>query len=136
MKVVIDTNVIVSGLLKPYGHPAEIIRLLLIGHIRISYDSRILTEYLEVLNRPKFKLNGKNTSIFIKEIEKLGHLETSLPLKKSLPDPDDNMFLETALAGNVECIITGNLNHYPEKLCSGMRVLSPAQFINVYKNSL
>lgn len=136
MRVVIDTNVIVSALLNPYGNPAEIIKLILTGNINIYYDSRIITEYSEVLNRPKFKLNKKYTSTFIKEIETAGSLVIGLPLLKSLPDPDDNMFLEVAIASNADCIITGNLNHYPEKLCSGIRVLSPAEFINNYKKRL
>ena len=135
MKVVIDTNVIVSGLLNPYGHPAEIIRLLLTGSIKLFYDSRIISEYSEVLNRSKFKFAKENISIFVKEIEMTGILVITLPLKKSLPDPDDNMFLEVALAGNAECIITGNTNHYPEKLCSGIRVLSPTEFMAYYKQS-
>jgi uncharacterized protein len=135
MRVVVDTNVIVSGLINPYGNPAEIIKLLLLGYLNIYYDSRILGEYSEVLNRPKFKLLKENISIFIKEIEMSGTLVTSLPLKKSLPDPDDDMFLEVALAGNVECIITGNINHFPVKLCSSIRVLSPIEFIAGYKKS-
>jgi putative PIN family toxin of toxin-antitoxin system len=135
VKVVIDTNVIVSGLLNPYGHPAEIIRLLLTGSLKLFYDSRIISEYSEVLNRPKFKFDNKNVSIFIKEVEMAGTLVSTLPLKKSLPDPDDNMFLEAALAGNAECIVTGNTNHYPKKLCSGIRVLSPTEFMSYYQQN-
>ena len=135
MKVVIDTNVIVSGLLNPYRHPAEILRLLLTGSLKLFYDARIISEYSEVLNRSKFQFDKENISIFVKEIETAGTPVIPLPLKKSLPDPDDNMFLEAALAGNAECIITGNTNHYPKKLCSGIRVLSPTEFVSYYQQS-
>ena len=133
MNVAIDTNVIVSGLLNPYGHPAEIIRLLLTGSLKLFYDSRIISEYSEVLNRSKFQFDKENVSIFVKEIEVTGTSVIPLPLEKSLPDPDDNMFLEVALAGNAECIITGNTSHYPRKLCSGIRVLSPTEFMSYYQ---
>ena len=54
MKVVIDTNIIVSGLLTPFGSPSEILRLLALGKLIICFDTRIMAEYLGVLNRPKF----------------------------------------------------------------------------------
>lgn len=132
MKTVVDTNVIVSALLNPYGHAAKIVRLLLAGHINICYDQRILSEYKEVLNRPKFDFNKEHIDAFLDEIKYTGHQVLSTPLKKSLPDPNDNMFLEVAIAGNVEYIITGNLNHFPKQLCQGVQVYSLAGFMKNY----
>jgi putative PIN family toxin of toxin-antitoxin system len=132
MKVVIDTNIIVSGLITPFGHSAEILRLLAAGKILICLDARILVEYFEVLKRPKFNFNKDDISILLKEIELTGEFSTSIPIKKSLPDPNDNMFLEVALPGNAECIITGNSNHFPAKLCSDVKIFSPAKFINYF----
>ena len=48
-----DTNIIVTGFLTPFGNPPEILRLLVIGKLIICFDTRILAEYFEVLNRPK-----------------------------------------------------------------------------------
>ena len=59
MKVVIDTNVIVSGLLTPFGNSAEIVRMITSGKLNLCFDARILTEYEEVLKRPKFKFSGE-----------------------------------------------------------------------------
>jgi len=56
LKVVIDTNVLVSGLLKRGTPPAEVIADLLEGDLRVLYDGRIIDEYGEVLARPKFKI--------------------------------------------------------------------------------
>jgi len=133
MKLVIDTNVIVSGLLTPFGNSAEILRLFADRKLILYYDSRILTEYYEVLNRPKFDFNKEKISVILKEIELSGELIIGIPLKESLPDPDDNMFLEVALAGKVECIVTGNLNHFPQNSCFGISIFSPAEFVNYYK---
>lgn len=133
MKVVIDTNIIVSGLLSPFGHSAEILRLLAIGQLITCYDTRILVEYFEVLNRAKFKFNNNDISILLKEIESTGEFATGIPIKISLPDPDDNMFLEVALASNAECLITGNSNHFPKKLCPGVKIFSPSEFLTYFK---
>lgn len=135
MKVVIDTNVIVSGLLNPYGPPAEILRLLLTGSLLLFYDIRIISEYFEVLNRPRFQFDKENVSLIISEIETSGIPVITHPLKKLLPDPSDKMFLEVALAGQAEYIITGNKKHFPENVCSGIKILSPAEFIPYYKKS-
>jgi putative PIN family toxin of toxin-antitoxin system len=54
MRVVLDTNVIISGMISIEGTPAQIVNLLINGRITLLYDSRILKEYVEVLNRKKF----------------------------------------------------------------------------------
>ena len=133
MKVVIDTNIIVSGLLTPYGNSAEIIRLIVNGNLTLCFDSRIYAEYHEVLDRPKFNCDKEKISTLLKEIEFTGELALGIPLKESLPDPDDNMFLEIALAGNAECIITGNLNHFLKELCFSIPVFSPSIFVSYYR---
>ena len=51
MNVVLDTNVLVSGLISPFGPPADIVRLLAAGAIRVCYDACIFGEYREVLSR-------------------------------------------------------------------------------------
>ena len=133
MKVVIDTNIIVSGLLTPYGNSAEILRLIVNSKLTLSYDSRIFTEYYEVLNRPKFNFEKEKISTLLKEIELTGELALGIPLKEFLPDPDDNMFLEIALESNAECIMTGNLNHFPKDLCFSIPVFSPSLFVSYYR---
>ncbi len=133
MKVVVDTNIIVSGLLTPYGNSAEIIRLIVNSKLTLCYDSRIYTEYYEVLNRPKFNFQKEKISTLLKEIEFTGELAIGIPLNESLPDPDDNMFLEIALESNAECIITGNLNHFPKDFCFNIPVFSPSLFVSYYK---
>ena len=135
MRVVADTNVIVSGLLNPYGIPAEILRLLLAGELIPVYDSRIISEYREVLYRPKFKFNIESINVLVKEIEEIGSLVLPVSIKSSLPDPDDNIFLEAAIAGDAKIIITGNKSHFPKKLFSGIHVFSPSELIDFYRRS-
>ena len=133
MNVVIDTNILVSGLLTPFGNPSEILRLVALGKLSICYDARIIAEYNAVLKRPKFKFNQETVSILIKEFQLTGEFTVGVPLNESLPDKDDNMVLEVALGSNAECIITGNLHHFPKKLCLGVNIYSPSSFLDFYK---
>lgn len=132
MKVVIDTNVLVSGLLSPYGASAEIVRMAVAGSLEILYDARIIFEYREVLSRPKFSFEKPNVDILIEFVEHYGIPVAATPLSIHLPDVDDEPFLEVAISGKAECLITGNTTHYPMRSKYKMRVLTPRQFINRY----
>ena len=133
MNLVLDTNVIVSGLLAPFSPPAEIVRMVSMGELRLFLDARLLSEYSDVLRRPKFRFNPELVADFLNHIEHAGIFAAGRPLAVSLPDPDDAPFLEVALAGPAECLVTGNLGHYPVRAREGMPVLSPAQFLEHYK---
>lgn len=133
MKVVLDTNVIVSGLLTPFGTSGEIVHLVSSGKLVLQYNTRILLEYREVLCRPKFNFNKEQIDLLLDYIKEHGQLASTTPLKNSLPDPDDESFLETAIGGKAECLITGNKGHYPRQFREGIKILSPSDFINFYR---
>ena len=133
MIVVLDTNVVVSGILKPYSKSAAILRQVADGAIQLAYDLRILSEYRDVLRRPKFNFAKENIEAFLDQVEQEGVLVLVKPLKKHLPDPDDEPFLEVALSGGVKAIVTGNKRHFPRKNCLGVKVLSPGEFLEGVK---
>ena len=133
MKVVLDTNVIVSGLLSPFGPPGEIIRMAASGLMELCYDARVLSEYQNVLTRQKFSFDQTHVENLLEQIKVCGHLTTGEPLAKRLPDPDDELFLEVALGGKAQYLVTGNLKHYPAKKRQGMRVVSPGEFLEIYR---
>ena len=130
MNIVLDTNVLVAGLLSPFGPCGEIVRMVSSGELTLSFDARILTEYEEVLSRPKFKFEKDKVSALLDYIVHRGLTVASSPLSQSF---DDEPFLEVAIAGEVECLITGNHVHFPSKLCQGVTVLSPSEFLIFYK---
>ena len=132
MRVVIDTNVLVSGLLSPYGASAEIVRMIVAGALNLLYDARIIYEYREVLSRPKFSFEKPNVDILMEFIEHYGIPIAAMPLSVHLPDADDEPFLEVAISGKAECLITGNAAHYPMRPKRKTQVLTPRQFINRY----
>ena len=133
MIIVLDTNVIVSGLLTPFGSSGEIVRMISTVKLILEYDSRILLEYQEVLNRPKFQFDKDQIDSLIDYIRKNGQAVSPGPLNRNLPDPDDAPFLEVAIEGKTEYLVTGNKVHYPKKFREGIKVLSPTEFINIYR---
>lgn len=134
MIVVIGTNVLVSGLLNPFGKPAAILRLLIQGNLQLAYDTRIIAEYKEVLRRPKFPFSDDTLKPFFEHLKQNGIAASCTPSPKALPDPDDEMFLEVALCSQAEALITGNKEHFPRVICQPVQVYSPAEFLNFYRN--
>ena len=133
MNIVLDTNVLVAGLLSPFGPCGEIVRMVSSAELVLSFDARILTEYREVLARPKFRFDNDKVDPLLDYMEYRGRTVASSPLLQSLPDPDDEPFLEVALAAQATCIITGNHVHFPPDLCLGVKVFSPGDFLTFYK---
>ena len=134
MKIVLDTNVLISGLLKSNSDAGAIVRMLAGGFLQVVYDARIITEYREVLSRPKFALEDTEIETILSIIEAEGLLVVGRPLQERLPDPDDEPFLEVALAGDA-VLITGNGKHYRPTASREVMVLSPAEFISLYRKT-
>jgi putative PIN family toxin of toxin-antitoxin system len=133
MNIVLDANVLVAGLLTPFGVCGEIARMVSSGELTLSFDARILSEYDEVLHRPKFKFAEEKIATLLDYITYQGRTTATSPLKNSLPDPDDEPFLEVAIASRAACLVTGNQGHYTAGLCGKVKVLSPKEFIIFYK---
>jgi putative PIN family toxin of toxin-antitoxin system len=133
MNIVLDTNVLVAGLLSPFGACGEIVLMVASGEITLSFSARILSEYDEVLRRPKFNLEEEKVTALLDYISHQGQAVATSPLAHSLPDPDDETFLETTIASQAACLVTGNQNHFPAGLCHGIMIYSPREFLNFYK---
>ncbi len=128
-----DTNVLVSGLLSPFGPPGEIVRMIAAGALAVCFDARIIAEYRQVLARPKFSLRREDIQALLDQVRAAGVVVAGDPLPANLPDPGDAPFLEVALAGRAACLVTGNLRHYPAPLRQGMRILGPGAFLDFYR---
>lgn len=133
MKIVLDSNVLVAGLLSPFGPCGQIVRMVSSAELTLCLDARILSEYSEVLCRPKFRFEEDKVVALLDYIEYRGRTVASSPLSNSLPDPDDEPFLEIALSGGAKYLVTGNHAHFPPELCKGVKVLSPTEFLKHYK---
>lgn len=136
MRIVLDTNVLVSALLSPFGPPGEILRLITAGMVQVCHDARILGGYREVLLRPAFPFPPARVESLLDQVEADGVPVTAPPLRESLPDPDDEAFLAVALAGEAQFLVAGNLRNYPERCRQGVRVVSPRDFLETYRRAM
>lgn len=128
--VVLDTNVVVSALLKADSPPARLLAAVLRGDLTIAFDARVLTEYRDVLLRPKFGFNPTRVEIVLGAMERDGIAVAALPWDLPMPDPDDSKFLEVASALEPSAVlITGNIRHFPAESCAGVRVETPRNFL-------
>ena len=134
MRIVLDTNVLVSGLLSPFGPPGDVVRLVAAGALSLGVDARILEEYRLVLARPRFGFDAARVAELIAQIEAEGVRGATRPLRLRLPDADDEPFLEVALAVAAEALVTGNIRHFPPSRRVGIRVLSPRAFVEEYRS--
>jgi uncharacterized protein len=133
MKIVLDTNVLVSGLLNPYGPPGQIVVLVAAGELVLCFDPRILAEYRDVLLRPKFEFPQRHVEALLEQIRTVGTSATAIPLPAPLPDRDDEPFLEVAIAASADYLVTGNPRHYPPRRLGGINVVTPAKFLVIYR---
>ncbi len=116
---VIDTNVLVSAMLKFQSVPGQIVNEALLGKLTPLLCNEIIAEYREVLARPKFKFNQNITEIFIDGIIDRGIFVDVTPLDEALPDPKDVIFYEVIIENlknhDDSYLVTGNIKHFPAK---------------------
>lgn len=134
MNIVLDTNVLVAGLLSPFGTCGEIVRMVSSGELALLFDARIISEYDEVLRRPKFQFDKDKIAALLDYVEFRGTPVAPVPLLEALPDTDDEPFLEVAVTGQAVCVVTGNQSHFPAGLRQEVEVFSPSEFLTYYKN--
>lgn len=136
IKAVYDTNVIVSALLTSEGIPAILLDLATQQEITLFVSGEILQEYEGVLLRPKFGFSKKLVKRFIRLLKTKSKVVKPKPLGFNLKDSEDNKFLECAIAGKVNYLVTGNTRHFPSTAYKGIQIISPREFWEMYKESL
>jgi uncharacterized protein len=133
VNIVLDTNVLVSGLLTPEGPPGRVVDLVTGLVLTVFYDDRVLNEYRDVLERPRLRIDPAESAALVELIENEGVLISGLPLDIELPDIDDLPFLEVAAAGGVDALVTGNFRHFkPRRGSHRVTVMTPADFLDAF----
>lgn len=113
MKVVVDTNVIVSALMNANGTPAKIVSLILSGKIKILYDNRIVFEYIDVLSRKEFGFSMETIHDMIDYFKHNGEFINAEYINIKFSDETDKKFYEVYISGEAQYLITGNIKHFP-----------------------
>lgn len=113
MLVVLDTNILVSALWSKNGAPARVVSMVLSGRLIPCYDYRILCEYREVLQRPRFGFTSGEVNSLLDWIESYGHSVIAEQVEDVFIDEADKKFYEVAKVCGAT-LITGNLKHFPD----------------------
>src|SRR5690242_3405793 len=129
IRVVLDTNIIVSAYLNPEGLPFSIVKLALAGVIRLCISEPILAEYRELLERKSYPLDRRRAKLLLKHIRAAAEMFRPAGRLAVTTDPDDNMFLECAQAAKARYLITGNAAHFPKKPWKYTSVVTPRRFM-------
>ncbi len=128
---VIDTNVLVSSMLKPDSIPGEIIEKCVNGDIIPLINEDILAEYYEVLLRNKFGFNPGDVVSRISDFLKHAVVITPTNSEEFFKDNNDKIFYEVVLTvrDNDAYLVTGNIKHFPTKPF----VVTPRQMLEIIK---
>jgi putative PIN family toxin of toxin-antitoxin system len=130
MRIVLDTNVLVSGLLAAAGPPGWIVEAVLAGELELAFDMAIRHEYEDVLRRREFRFSSETVDDLLSTVDRFGfQVAAAPPCPTPLPDPDDEPFLAVAAATG-SLLVTGNLKHYPRRARAGVSVLTPRQLVD------
>ena len=129
IRIVLDTNVLLSALLNPQGAPAQVLLLTILEpDIQLCVSGEIFAEYEEVLRRPKFGRGRSEIDGALRTIREKGFWVKPTERVRACSDPDDDIFLECAKAAGAHYIITGNVNHFAGTWAD-TRVVTPRQFL-------
>ena len=130
----IDTNVIVSSMLKKDSFPAQVVDEVVNGRIRLLLNEDILEEYAEVLSRSKFRLPSDSVQHLLNELKKQAIYVDARSVEEQIPDPDDAVFYEIVMEAREHTdayLVTGNIKHFPKK----PYVVTPKEMIDIMQET-
>lgn len=130
LRLVIDTNVVVSAALKPEGLQRTVLLLALRRPIRWYVSEPILMEYKEVLARPELMIRRSLRQQLLQFLKNHTHLVRPSALPLVAKDADDNVFIECADAARADYLITGNVRHFP-KFWKNTKIITSSEFLSI-----
>lgn len=131
MRIVLDTNVLLSACWNPDGLEALLVNLAVHGHFTACVSPEIWAEYSEVLMREKFAELQPRTVDLLTALKPHVHVVEPDAAIVAASDESDNRFLECAAAAGAAVLITGNLRHFPEQW-DATRVMNARQFLDEF----
>jgi uncharacterized protein len=130
LRLVLDTNIIVSAAIKPEGLQRTVLLLAMMRPARLYVSEPLLSEYRMVLSRPEFKIQKSLRLQLLQQIKDVSRFVSPSSQIRVTPDPDDNIFLECADAARADYLVTGNLRHFP-KFWKQTKIVSSREFITM-----
>ena len=130
LRLVLDTNILVSAALKPDSIQRTVFLLAMTKPARLYLSEPILAEYGEVLARPALRIRKGHRLQLLQLIRNRGYVVAPTRRLFATSDPDDNIFLECADTARADYLITGNLRHFPN-FWKQIKVISPREFLTI-----
>ena len=127
--VVLDTNILVSAALSASGNEAGVIRALEAGRLRLCISVPMLSEYEDVLSRPKFDRVRPRVDGVLATVKNGALMTQPTPSGFVSPDPDDTCFIDCAISAGAAILITGNKRHFPEQFYGTAKVVNARQLL-------
>ena len=130
LRLVIDTNVVVSAALKPEGLQRTVLLLAMTKSVRWYVSEAIVAEYALVLARPELKIRRSSRQQLLHLIKNHARVVVPSRMAQITSDPDDNIFVECADAAHADYLVTGNQRHFP-KFWKNTKIISSTEFLSV-----
>ncbi|HMC62388.1 MAG TPA: putative toxin-antitoxin system toxin component, PIN family [Candidatus Solibacter sp.] len=130
IRLVLDTNIVISALLQPLGLPAKVFVMAIAGSaVRLCVTGEVYAEYEEVIRRPRLNRSIWEIEETLRAIREQGFWIRPSEKVRACFDPDDDIFLECALAAQAQFLVTGNVKHFPPRWAE-TRIVTARQFLN------
>jgi putative PIN family toxin of toxin-antitoxin system len=130
IRVVLDTNIIVSALLQPVGPPAQIFLLAIGSSVQFCISGKVYAEYAEVVRRPRLRINENTIAATLRTMREKGYWVKPTATVRACSDSDDDIFLECAQAGKANYLVTGNTKHFPISWLN-TQIVTPRSFLEI-----
>jgi putative PIN family toxin of toxin-antitoxin system len=130
IRVVLDTNILISALLNPQGPPAQVFLMTILEpDTQLCVSGEIFAEYEEVIRRRRFNRSDHEIEATLRTIREKGFWVKPTEKVHACSDPDDNVFLECAKAAAAHYLVTGNLKHFPSTWAT-TQIVTARQFLD------
>jgi len=130
LRVVVDTNVVISAVLKPEGLQRTVVVLALTRPARWYVSETILFEYDWVMSRPALRIPPAARRRMMQLIRNRTHTLTPKYRLQVASDADDNIFVECADSARADYLITGNVRHFPA-FWKATKIMSSREFVSI-----
>ncbi len=130
LRLVRDTNVVISAAIKPEGLQRTVLLLATTKPAKLYVSVAVLAEYHDLLARRELKIRKGPRQQLMQFIESRSRTVKPSRALHVTKDPDDNNFLECADTARADYLVSGNVRHFP-KFWKGTKVIAPREFLDI-----
>ena len=130
IRIVLDTNILISALLSPQGPPAQVFLMILLeSDTQLCVSGDIYAEYEEVIHRPRLNRSDSEIEATLRTVREKGFWVKPTEKVHACSDPDDDIFLECAQIAAAHCLVTGNVKDFPDAWAN-TQIVTARQFLD------